>query len=339
MSKGPESTEPTPAQRLLPLITGHWAAAATYCMAELGLADRIAAGEGRTSRIAEAESLHEPSLFRLLRSLAGFGVVEETAPREFALTPVGELLRSDHPNSMRASMLFQGSPTHWASWGSLIHSVRTGGSAFEHVHGKPFFEYCKDDLDAAARFNNAMSSGTGAPSQAVADAYDFSSVRKLVDVGGGHGVLLTTILARFPGLQGVLTDLPEVVSGAELEESMRARVEIISGDFFAEVPASDAYIMKNIIHDWNDERSVAILKSVHRAAEPGAVVLIVEAIVPDGNEPSFAKTLDLEMLQATNGGVQRTEKEFTQLFEPSGFKINRVIPTHSLASIIEAVAV
>lgn len=333
------SSEPPPAARLLPLATGHWIAAAVYCAAELGLADQIAAGTRTTRGLAEAGGLYEPSVYRLLRALASVGVVSESGPREFVLTPVGELLRSDHPGSMRASILFQGSPTHWKGWGNLIHNIRTGESAFEHAHGQPFFEYCKAHPDFGARFNDAMSSGTGALSRAVAEAYDFSTIRALVDVGGGQGNLLRSVLERFDRVRGVLIDLPEVVDGVDLGPELASRIDVVAGDFFTEVPAGDAYIMKNIIHDWDDGRAAEILKVVGRAADPGARLLIVEAIVGDGDGPSFAKILDLEMMHATSGGRQRTEAEFVELLRRTGFELRRIIPTSSMASIVEAVAV
>jgi hypothetical protein len=255
----------SPPRQLISLITGHWVAAAVYVMAELNLADRIASGRGSTDRLAHDGGLHEPSVYRLLRALSGVGVVREDRPREFGLTRVGELLRSDHPESMRASILFQGAPAHWASWGNLIHNVRTGESAFENAHGMPFFDYCRQNPDFGALFNNAMSAGAGALSAAVAAAYDFAGVRTLVDVGGGHGNLLGAILLRFPALHGVLTDLPEVVSGARFDPGLSSRIDVVPGDFFERVPPGDAHIMKNIIHDWDDARAGAILRTVRRA--------------------------------------------------------------------------
>jgi len=334
--EGSLMSEPRPAERLIGLMTGHWVSAAIYVMAELGLADRIRAGVVSTQRLAAEQDLYERSVYRLLRALAGIGLVEETGTREFALTPMGELLRSDHPRSMRPSILFQGSPTHWKGWGNLIHNVRTGESAFENAHGMSFFEYCKAHPEFGERFNNAMSTGAGATSAAVAEAYDFAGISTLVDVGGGHGNLLTTILARFPRLNGILTDLPEVVAGAVAPAALEGRMRVVPGDFFESVPPGDAHILKNVIHDWDDARATAILNVVRRATLDSGRLLIVEAIVPEGNAPSFAKMIDLEMMHATPGGVQRTERELAKLFYSTGFRLERVIETSSMASVLEA---
>lgn len=221
-----------------------------------------------------------------------------------------------------------------------MHSVRTGLPAFEHVHGKGFFDYCGDDEEFSAAFNGAMTAMSAVAADAVLEAYDFTGVRKLVDVGGGHGYLISRILKRYPRLTGGLIDLPHVVEGARSSFATAAlldRCEVVGGSFFDSVPPGDAYIAKHIIHDWDDEHSRTILQNMRKAMTGNGRVLLVEMVVTPDNKGTMAVLIDLEMLHATHGGRERTEPEFAELFASAGLKLNRIVPTKSQFCVLEAV--
>jgi hypothetical protein len=311
---------------------------ALYVVAKLGVADLLAAGPRPVSELADATETHERSLYRVMRSLASVGVFAESAPQVFSLTPYAEPLRSDAPGSMRNGAIFMGEEWHWRVWGNMEYSVRTGRPAWGHTHGAEVFDYFADHPREAGIFNGAMtdmSMGTAPP---VVEAYDFSGFRKIADIAGGHGYLLSQILKATPGLKGILFDVPQVVEGAGAllgREGVDERVERVAGDFFASVPAADAYIMKHIIHDWDDERCVRILSNIRSAMEPGAKVLLVETVVPEGNLPHYSKLLDLEMLTSP-GGAERTAEEYASLLARAGLRMTRIVPTRSPLSIVEA---
>jgi hypothetical protein len=333
------TSQEQPATKLMQLITGHWVAAAIYAAARLKLADRLQRGPHSSDELAKQLDAHAPSLYRLMRALATLGVLEESAPKTFTLTEVGDLLREDHPQSMRPIALFQGAPAHWLGWGSLLHSVRTGESAFEHVHGQGFFDYCRTDPDFSQNFNAAMTSFSIAAAEAVMAAYDFSGIGKLADVGGGHGHLLCSILQKYLHLKGAVVDLPDVVAGAKktaVEADVLDRCELVGGSFFDSLPPADAYIAKNIIHDWDDEHSRTILRNMRSAMIGAGKVLLVELVIRADNRATFATLLDLEMLHATHGGRERTEEEFRDLLASAGLRLHRVIETRSQFSVLEA---
>jgi ubiquinone/menaquinone biosynthesis C-methylase UbiE len=275
-----------------------------------------------------------------MRALAGCGVFAETGARVFELTPTAELLRTDVEGSLRDLAVFMGADWHWKVWGDAPYGARTGKAAWEHVHGKEVFPYFAENAEAARVFDNAMTSLSKTVSKAVVEAYDFSSVRKLADIAGGHGSLLAAILRANPHLKGLLFDMPQVIAGARARveaEGVGHAVELASGDFFESVPeGADAYMMKHIIHDWDDARALSILKNCHRAMPPDGKLLLVEMVVPGGNEPHFAKILDLEMMLSP-GGLERTEAEFRELLAAAGFELKRIVPTASPMSVIEAV--
>lgn len=329
-----------PSARLMTLITGHWATAAVHAAAKLGVADVLQAGPRSSAEVAEAVGAHEPSLFRLLRALASMGVVRETAPRTFGLTEVGDLLRVDHPFSGRCFALFQGADPHWRGWGSFLHAVQTGESAFEAAHGKKFFEYLEEDDSFSQVFNDAMTTTSRWAVDALVKLYEFGALSgTLVDVGGGQGRLLAGILAAHPELLGVLFDLPHVVAeaGPHLEEAgVAGRCQVEGGDFFAGLPAAETYLARHIIHDWGDDDCVRILKNMAAAMRGGGRVLLLETVIPPGDQPHFGKLLDLEMLTCTHGGRERTEVEFAELFERAGLRLERIIPAEGSA-VIEGV--
>jgi ubiquinone/menaquinone biosynthesis C-methylase UbiE len=334
-------TTPAPAAFLTQILLGSLASQTLYVAAKLGIADQLVDGPKSVEDLAKATETDAPSLYRVLRALASLGVFTEQEDRKFALTPTAEPLRSDAPNSLRDVAIFWGEDWHWDVWGKILYSVRTGKSAWAQTHGEEVFSFFERNPEAAQVFNRAMSSFSSVATDAVIAAYDFGGIESLVDIAGGHGRMLTGILEANPQVRGILFDLPHVIAGAreQVAASKAAeRVEFVDGDFFAEVPeGGDAYIMKHIIHDWDDERALAILKNIKRAMKPDGRVLLVEAIIADGNNQDFGKLLDIEML-VSPGGKERTANEYSELFARAGFKMTRIVPTKSPYSVIEAVA-
>ena len=324
-----------PAEAVLTqIMLGSMASQALYVAAKLGVADHLVDGPKRVEELAKATETDAPSLYRVLRALASLGIFTEQGDRVFAMTQTAEPLRSNVPHSLRDVAIFWGEDWHWEVWGKILHSVRTGKSAWAQMHGDDVFEYFERNPEAGAIFNRAMSSFSGLATNAVVEAYDFTSVETLIDIAGGHGRLLTGVLEAYPSMRGVLFDLPHVLEGA----SRVSRCEYVSGDFFVSVPSGgDAYIMKHIIHDWDDERALKILRNIRNAMKPNARVLLVEAVIADGNNQDFGKLLDLEMM-VSPGGKERTAAEYEELFTRAGLRLTRIVPTKSPYSVIEAVA-
>jgi SAM-dependent methyltransferase len=277
----------------------------------------------------------------VLRALASLGVFEELADGAFALTPLAATLQTDAPGSMRALALFSGEDAY-RSWADLLYSVRTGAPAFDHVFGAPHFDYLAQHPASSAIFNQVMSGNVARSAAATVAAYGFPTSGVVVDAGGGHGALIAAILRAHPALRGVLFDMPHVVAGAlpALEAAGVAdRCERVGGDFFTPpLPAGDLYTLRQIIHDWDDERAVAILRNCAQALAPGGKVLIIESVIPPGNGPSPVKFLDLQML-VMNGGRQRTEEEYRKLYVAAGLMLTRLLPTASDFSVIEGARV
>jgi hypothetical protein len=330
---------PPPEVVLTQMAFGALMTQALYVAAKLGVADLLADRPQTAAQLA-ATGTDEQALYRVLRSLAGAGVFSEVEPRVFGLTPLGELLRSDAPNSLRGGLIFMGEEWHWAVWGRLMHSVRTGRPAWGHTHGAEVFDYFATNPAEAEIFNRAMTDMSAATAAPVVEAYDFDGIGTLADIAGGHGYLLAQVLKAHPGMRGVLFDVGPVVAGAGalLEaEGVTARVERVAGDFFKAVPrGADAYMMKHIIHDWDDERSRLILRNIREAMPRHGKVLIVETVVPEGDEPHYSKLLDLEML-VSPGGAERTAREYRALLAAEGFRLTRIVPTRSPFSVVEAV--
>lgn len=322
---------------ILQMIGGYWISRILYVVADLGIADLIDERPRPAAELADATGVHPRALYRVLRALAGVGIFAEDETGNFHLTPVGATLRRNAPDSMRALILSELGGEHFDAWTNLAQSVQTGEIAFDHKYRHNVWEYYAENPARAAIFNESMTNVSEATNAAVIAAYDFSPIRKLVDVAGGHGSLLAGILTANPHLHGVLFDQPHVVDGAPAKlASVSDRCEIIGGDMFQEVPSgADAYLMKWIIHDWDDEHSLTILKNCHRAMVENGKLLLVEMVVPPGNEMSFAKLLDINMLVMT-GGCERTEAEFADLLSKAGFKLTRIVSTQGPASIIEA---
>ena len=334
-------TPPDPAaiQHVFQLITGYMVSAAVGAVARLGVPDRLAAGPRSTTDLARDVGANEDALYRTLRALSMAGLFTETSPRTFALTPAGELLQTGVPGSVRDMAMFLCDDFHFRMYAETLHAVRTGEPVGAKVVGMPVFEYLQKDPELSARFNNAMTNFSASVAPAALKAYDFSGIDVLVDVAGGHGMLLASILERYPKMRGVLFDLEHVVVGATVFDTLgvRNRVETKSGDFFTAVPAGgDAYLMKHIIHDWDDERAGVILRNIRTAlaGKPNGRLILLDAVVKPGNEPDLNKLIDLEMLLLP-GGRERTEEEFAALFSANGFHLTRVVPTESPLAVIE----
>jgi len=292
--------------------------------------------------IAEKVGAHPAFLRRALRALASVDVFAEGASGRFRLTPLAQTLRSDQPDSLRAFALMIASDYNWKAWNILEQAVTRGVNAFEEANGAPFFKYLEQHPHEDQIFSASMAGLSAMENAAIAKAYRYGQLRRLVDVGGAHGHLLATILERHPELQGVLYDQPQVIAQALVDSylnapEVRARCEAVGGDFFVSVPAGgDAYIMKYILHDWDDERCVRILKNCRNVMVPDGRVLAVEYVIAPGNRADWAKLVDVNMM-VTLGGRERTREEFHDLFARAGLRLKRVIPTESPLSILEAV--
>jgi hypothetical protein len=336
-------TQLPPPVVLYQIASAHYLSQALYVAAQLGIADLLADGPQSYETLAAKTGTHAPSLRRVLRLLASAGVFAEGADGRFELTPVGSFLRSG-PGSFRATARLFGGPMVWRAWGDLLNTVRTGEPAFARVFGTDSFGYFADHPDEAAVFDEAMSTFTAMISAAVAAAYDFSSMRSVIDVGGGEGALLTGILRAHPNLRGAVFDLPRLADGARRQIAtvgLTDRYEFVGGDFFEAVPAGfDAYLLKHVIHDWDDGHAVRILETCGRAMGSEAKLLIVEGVYPprvDGSpESRGAAANDVNMLVCT-GGRQRSAVEFRDLYAAAGFRLTRIVPTMAMSCVIEGV--
>ncbi|MBI1762612.1 MAG: methyltransferase [Acidobacteria bacterium] len=334
----PTQPVPQPGDVMMQMIFNFWTTRALYAAAKLGLADLVKDGPQTAAQLAAATGTHAPSLYRLLRALASVGVFAEDEQGRFAQTPLSDMLRTDAPVSLRWTALVELGQEHFVAWSNLLHSLETGGIAFEDHYKMNCWEYYAQNPEHAQNFNNSMTGFTALVNQALLAAYDFSGINTLVDVAGSLGALLAAVLPRYPHMRGVLFDQPHVIAdaGPLLEAAnVRARCEIAGGDFFQAVPAGgDAYFLKFIIHDWDDERALAILQTVQRAMPAHGKLLLGEMVVPPGNEPSMSKFLDLNMLVML-GGRERTAEQFRDLFQRAGFRLTRIVPTHSPMCVIE----
>ncbi len=335
---GPQPTDLSPAALLLQLITGFFTSQAINVAAELGLADYLAAGMHSISDLAQAVDAHEGSLYRLLRALASVGVVSEVEPQHFDLTEVGYFLQTDVPGSLRALSLHN-ARVEWDVWRHMLHSIKTGETALRYVHGLDFFEYMQQHPHHGELFDRAMTGFVSQNIETILAAYDFTQFKRVVDVGGGHGTLMSAVLNTSPHTQGVVFDLPSVVMGAKqhlADAGLDHRCAFVGGDFFQSVPAGgDVYLLVSIIHDWDDERSITILKNCRQAMAAHGKVLIVERSLPPGNTPSFSKLLDLEMLVSL-GGQERTDAQYRDLMAQAGLTVTNMLPTPGPLSIVEA---
>jgi hypothetical protein len=314
------------------LLAGFSLTIATSAIAELGIADYLAERPRTLSDLARLTGANEHFLRRVLRYLASEGVFEERDGDAFALTERSRWLRSNIPGSLRPRAIFAGSNMYWTAWGSLLKGIMTGSSGVQAAFNKKnLFDYRKDHPDAAAAFNQFMADQTAASVEALLGAYSFTSIRELVDVGGGRGALVAGVLKAYPTLHGVLFDVPEVVATATplLEQAgVIDRCQIVGGDFFDALPGgADLYALKFILHDWPDAECVRILKNCRQVIAPGGRVLIVEHVVPGEPGPDFSKFMDINMLVLTSGGRERTQEEFTELFTAAGLVLRALVST------------
>jgi hypothetical protein len=327
----------SPPAPLISLMTGYWISQSIYVAAKLGLPDLVKNGPQTAEQLAAATGTQPAALYRLLRALASVGMFREDTRHCFARTPAAEPLCSDALHSQRSLAIMMGEE-HFACWGELLYSVRTGRNAFEKIHGEPIFDWLSKHPEQAKTFDEAMVAVHGRETAAMLEACDFSGIDMLADVGGGNGSVLRAVLAQFPSMRGMLCDLPGVVGRAQpliAAAGMADRLQTMPTDFFVAVPAgANAYLMRHIIHDWNDEQALQILRNIRRAIGRDGRLLIIENVIPPGNDPGFAKLLDLNML-VIPGGKERTEGEYRALFSAAGFRLAQVIPTRADVSVIE----
>ena len=337
-----EANPPSPVVSLLELVSGMRVTQLIYVAAKLGIADLLKDGSKNIDELASKVRAHPRALYRVLRALASKGIFAEVGDRQFELTALAEPLQEKVPGSVRAWAIMYGEEGYWKPWGDLMNCVKTGDTPVNHVFGMGRWEYLTRNAEAGTIFNKAMSAMTEQEANAVVEAYDFSSVNKVIDLGGGHGTLITAILKRNLHVQGVLTDRPPVANEAKAlikSEGLEDRCEVVGGDFFKSVPSgADIYILKSVIEDQEDDGVVTILKNCRRAMGNHARLLIVDLIKSPHGSPSPTIMFDVQMMVIT-GGLLRTGEEYGELVEKAGFKVNRILTTKSELSIIEGVPV
>jgi O-methyltransferase domain len=333
---------PEAAKKLRGLILGYFVSRAVNVAAELDLAGHLSKGGKDGAKLAALCGAHGPTVTRVMRMLVSQGVFAETDGR-FSNNEVSELLRSDSPRSMRAWARMFGADFQWSAVQALMNSVRTGEPGFQHVFGEEMFSYLSHHPEDARLFDEAMVSGSELINRAIVGAYDFSGFGTLVDVAGGYGSTLCAILDANPKSKGILFDLPHVVEKAKdfvHSRRLQDRCSLVGGSFLETMPkGADAYFMKHIIHDWDDERCLQLLRNCHSAMPAHAKLLVCEKVLPEANDAPYTRILDMVMLLNTPGGRERTETEYRELFAKAGFRLVRTIPTEVDNSILEAVKV
>jgi SAM-dependent methyltransferase len=328
-----------PTAQMLQFVMGSWLSQCVGAAARLGIADQLANGPKTAEELARASGANGDAVFRVLRALASVGVFE-LAHERFSLTPLGETLRAGVPGSVRNFAIAETDPAHWATWGRFTSAVRQGRKMSRDALGMEIWEYYAQHPEDGDQFSRAMSDLSGMTSSALLATYDFAGASRIVDVGGAHGALLAAILRAQPRATGVLFDLPNVAQSARTHwegSELAGRVEIVGGDFFKALPAGgDVYLLKHILHDWDDAHALSILKNVRAAAKPGSKLLVVEFALPKSAEPSPAHFIDLNMLVVLDGR-ERTEEQYAALLEQAGFRLARFLPTPGPVAISEAV--
>jgi hypothetical protein len=333
-----EPHELGPQERLIQVI---FAAILTRCVttvAELGVPDVLANGPQPIGELARQVGANQDVLNRVMRLLVVGGVIDEPEPEIYAQTPVSDLLRRDHPESMRDLAMTLTAKSHWDPLGRLPDAVRSGKSAASHAFGAEIWDWYQypENKGEWDQFNAGMTSFSSGTSMAVAQSYDFSRFKRIVDVGGGHGFLLRTVLSNLPSAKGVLCDLPGVVAGADRDQ-LGDRIECVGADFFEMVPeGGDCYLLKHIIHDWGDIHCRQVLANIARVMDPAGRVLIVDMVLPDQRVPHPSYFLDITMIAQTTGGRERTRREFDALLGSSGLKLEAIHATPSPVSVVEA---
>ena len=328
------------------IITNFRVSRATYVAAKLGIADLLKDGPKSSEDLAQLTGTHAPSLDRVLRVLACTDIFSEDNQGRFALTPLGATLRSDTPNSLRASAIVALGEARYQAWGDLLHNVRTGETAFDHVFGMGVWEYQTQHPDQARIFDESMANRIAANNTAVVASYPFSTIDKLVDVGGGNGSFIISLLQANPQMKGVLFDLPQVAEHAKKridEAGLEERCQVIGGDIFASIPGEgSAYVLSGILNSFNNDRAITILQNCHRAMTPNTKMLLVDRVLPDRTEqssPAQAAIVNNLHMMVTTGGRERSRGELRILSRAAGFEIINIIPTQSVMSVIECVPV
>lgn len=333
-----------PQQHVMDILFGRWRSQILYAGVRLGIFDALGAGPKRADDVASELRLSGPLTYRLLRALASLGLLSEDLNRSFSLTASGEFLRAHHPQTLRGITLLEEGPEHYAVWKHLCAIVREGGrDGFVREFGHPIFVHTVEAPGYGAVFNDAMSSLSGAETAMVLEAlapYDFSAISHVCDVGGGHGHLLCSLLAKYSHVRGTVYELQSVIEQRDLlwaeKMNVASRCEYVAGDMFTAVPSADAYFLKHILHDWNDADCVRILSNIHKAAPLNARVFVAEYVVPGPGIPHFAKLFDIHMMCAT-GGQERTEEEYAGLFERAGWTYRATwYPPSRLMGVVEA---
>jgi len=343
-SQGQDKVAPEASRALSQMIMGFRLTQMIYVAAKLSIADMLKDGPQTVEALARATGAQASSLYRLLRALAAVGIFAEDEEGRFRLTPLAEPLQQGVAGSVRPEALVFGERARWRAWGELLYSVANDESAFRHINGMTSWEYLAANPELSANFDDYMTAGTLLQTASVVAAYDFSGgqdapIRTIVDVAGGHGAFIAAILRANPQMRGILCDAPHVIAGAQpvLEAAgVKERCEVVPCDFFSSVPeGGDAYVLKQIIHDWDDEHALAILKVCRRAVPENGRLLLAERVILPGNAPDSAKLTDLHML-VVYGGRERAETEFNRLLSDAGFRLTRVVPTEGGFSIVEA---
>lgn len=327
---------------MLEMILGAWVAQGIAAAAQLGVADALVGGPLRPDELARRVDADPDALDRLMRALVSEGIFRRTRDGRYALNPLADTLRTDAPVSVGAMARFVGSVQHREHWSHLADAVRTGEAVIPKLRGQQPFDYISSEPELSAIFNDAMTNISELAIAPVVAAYDFTRFGTVADVGGGHGRLLAAVLAAAPAARGVLYDLPTVVDGAPdllRRYGVAERVEVVPGSFFDRVPAgADAYMLKNIIHDWPDDDAIAILRTVRTAATPGTTLLLIEAVIPGHDREFIGKWTDMEMLVGV-AARERNEADYRNLYQQAGFRLTRVVATASPFSVVEGVAV
>lgn len=323
---------PTPQERILGIVNNHWESCAVGAAAQLELADLLSNGPMDIDLLAKRTKTHAPSLFRMLRALESTGIFRQVSPRVFANTPMSECLRRNAQGSQWAWIriaLCSDAPI-LDGWRGLLQALQNGQPGFDQLRGQNAWEYLQGDAQMATIFNQAMRDLSASITPAVTASYDWSQFGTIGDIAGGIGTQLLSILESHPSCRGILFDQPQVIT----EAPPHSRMERIGGDLFVDIPVSaDAYLLRWVLHDWSDEKAVAILENVRKAAKPDSRVLLVESVIPDTPEFDMGKWMDMNMLVMA-GGRERTAAEFGELYDQAGFNLEEITPTPSPLSII-----
>ncbi|BAQ64711.1 methyltransferase [Geminocystis sp. NIES-3709] len=335
------SSQIPPHIQLMQMISGYWISQSIYVVSKLNIADLLRNKPLSCQELANLTNTNPSGLYRLMRSLASVGIFSEIDSQHFTMTPLAEYLCINHPQSMKATAIMLGESPHYQPWGKMLYSVETGKPAFDEVFGMDVFEYFKSHPQDAEIFENSMNSFSFIEEKAILSYYDFSPFNTIVDVGGGYGEMLGSILEKYPSSKGILFDEEYVISNCQptlKKHGISNRCQAISGSFFDSIPSGgDVYMLKHIIHDWDDERAIKILKNCQDAMTHNSKILVMEMIVNDRNLPSSAKMLDLNMLVMCPGGKERTKEEFEQLFSQAGLILDHIIFTNEDICILEGI--